>query len=191
MNSNSITLFDKLANHAVSCGAVSVEVLGQMKPPPMPEAIPCNPCKAEKRTKKMSRYYDEDLDAYIERDATDTSRSQEYFLRRISNIGCQKDEDLRRQFGLIEDESPQSFEEFMARISAGKFSFKNEDGKKSRYWRDYIIWRDPSVKKDQEGYDAAHKAFWKDADKVKDIVMALPAAEAMAAVQSLESWTTK
>lgn len=169
--------------------------LGQMKPPTMPEAIPCTvniPSKAEKRTKKMSRYYDEDLDMYVDTNKTDTQRSQDYFLKRIGVIECNKDYDLRKQFGFIDDDRPANFEEFMARIQAGKFTWRDEKkGPASSYWQDYIRWRDPAVEEDEKGLGAARKAFYEESAKARDTVMALPADKAMEAVQALASWTTK
>lgn len=156
---------------------------------------PCKPaaCEApanQKRT-NMSRYYDEYNDCYAEGQVSDTQDSRQYFRGRVSSISAEKDRDLMLQFGLRADDPPENFEDFMARIQAGKYQFKNEEGKSSRYWRDYIIWRDPAVKVDRKGYDAAWEAFSKERDKTLDIVMALPADKALEAVQALETWTAK
>lgn len=151
-------------------------------------------CEAPAKTKKgnqMSRYYDEYNDCYVDATSSDTQDTRNYFRGRIQSISCEIDTKLMRQFGLRNDETPADFEEFMARIQAGKYVFERDEWKKNRYWADYIQWRDPAVKKDQAGYDAAWNAFTKERDKTLDTVMALPADKAMAAVQALETWTTK
>jgi hypothetical protein len=146
---------------------------------------------AKKKDNKMSRYYDEDMDCYVESSTpkTDAQMQRNYFTQRISGIRFSKTVDLQRQFGLMGDPAPETFDDFVSRINAGKFYFEKESNKKNRWWRDYIEWRDPAVQKDEAGFEAAMKAFRVEEEKAADAVMALPAADAMAAVQALETWT--
>lgn len=141
------------------------------------------------KEKKM-RYYDEYNDRYVDAPESDTQRTQNYFFNRVSEVGSAKRYDLMKTYGLRNDDAPESFDEFMARINAGKFSFETYPKKKdTQYWADYIEWRDPSVKKDQKGYDAATKDFESAQAKARDTIMSSAPADAAAAIAALEAWT--
>ncbi len=125
---------EKFLKYTLDYGTFEAKVLGQCKTAEPAPAILCTavkPCPTEKRTKKMSPYYDEDLNMYLETAPTDTQRSQQYFLKRLSSIGYEKDYDLRKQFGFVGDERPKTFEEFMTRVSSGKFTWSKKEGEKS------------------------------------------------------------
>lgn len=85
-------------------------------------------------------------------------KQRDYTLGRLNEIKSLKRNEMRHEFGLMDDDAPMTFEELMARIAAGKFTFP-EDKKTTRMgsWSvlEYISWRDPSVKKDEAGFDKA------------------------------------
>lgn len=154
----------------------------ECKPNPVPAT--------KKKGKPMSRYYDEDQDCYVHAPETDAADQRSYFKNRISQIGYDKTAELRRKFGLENDFAPESATELVKRIQDGKYVIKKEyEDKKAYNPFQYITWRDPAVKEDQVGFDAAWNAFEKAQTKARDAVMALSADKAMEAVQSLEAWT--
>lgn len=190
MNSNFNNVECKIvANY---CGVSSTGgslILEPINSADIPYDIPAPANKPNKKGKKMSRYYDEYNDCYVDAPTSPVTDQRNYFKNRIATIRCEKDSELMTKFGLRDEDAPQNFEEFMARIQAGRYVFRKEEYKTNTpYWRDYIEWRDPSVKKDQKGYAAAWEAFEKEVTKTGDAVMALPADKAMEAVQALEAW---
>lgn len=161
-------------------------------PAPAKTSLFANKCKENKRTKKMSRHYDEYNDCYVDTPTTDIQQTRDYFANRILRISVDMHTKLEKQFGLRDDGAPQNFEEFLARIQSGKYIFTDEKRKTDTpYWRDHIRWRDPAMKEDLAGFRAAWEVFSKESSKANDAVMALSADKAMEAVQALESWTTK
>jgi len=139
----------------------------------------------------MSRYYDEDLDCYVESAmSSDTAISRQYFKNRARGIGNKKADELRKLFGLVDDDAPRTPTELVKRIMDGKFVISKEYADKDVYRpSDYIQWRDPAIVKDKEGFDAAWKLFDVATNNARDAVMALSADQAMPIVQALETWT--
>jgi hypothetical protein len=114
--------------------------------------------------------------------------SRDYLRNRLSAAYFSKDADLERAYGLRDDSSPQTPQEMVDRILAGKYVIdEKEDGE---YYDDlsvYFSWRDPAIKKDREGYDAAHKILKAAHNKASDQVMVLSAAEGLKALQEFEA----
>lgn len=118
-------------------------------------------------------------------------KQKDYFARRINDIFYDKENKLCRQFGLYGDHSPDTFEELYDRITKGQFVIA--DDKKTMdsypYGLGYVEWRDPSIKKDQAGYNIAFKALETAKRNAKDLVMAKDADGQLAATQAFEAWT--
>lgn len=145
----------------------------------------------EKKVNNMSRYYDEDLDCYVEGVQSDTTRSQNYFKMRMETIWSDQNDTLRTKFGLKDDPTPETAEDLVARIKAGKYILPEQSKKKYFYEPTRAItWRDPSVKEDQDGFDVAWKSFEAEFTKTKDTVMSGTPVDMAAAVQALEAWTS-
>src|SRR6266852_228400 len=79
-----------------------------------------NPPGCAKKDNTMSRYYDEDLDAFVEGISSDTQLSRSYLTGRIDNIFSKTDRELELKFGVRNDEQPRTFSDALARLTAGK-----------------------------------------------------------------------
>jgi hypothetical protein len=114
--------------------------------------------------------------------------SREYLRSRLLAAYFSKDADLERAYGLRDDSSPETPQEVVDRIIAGKYVInKKDEGDYYCELLDYIYWRDPAIKKDREGYDAAHKILKAAHNKASDQVMVLSAAEGLKALQEFEA----
>jgi len=154
----------------------------------------CNPAPAKPKKKKedtMSRYYDEDLDTYVDTSAlTDAERTRIYLKGRVDDMRWNKVKDLEIKFGIRGEDAPETFNEAIQRIKDGKFTMNLKDGDKSIYSPlSYVVWKDPSVKEDQKGFAAARDAYDKAQQDAYDTIMVSDATAGLAAVKELESWT--
>jgi len=114
--------------------------------------------------------------------------SRDYLRNRLSAAYFSKDADLERAYGLRDDSSPETPQEVVDRILAGKYVInKKEDGEYYSELLDYISWRDPAIKKDREGYDTAYKVLKAAHNKASDQVMVLSATEGLKALQEFEA----
>lgn len=109
-----------------------------------------------------------------------------YFKDRLASVRYEKDEALLRQFGMSADPTPATPEELIERIEAGKFVLR--DSKYGFNLLDRFSWRDPSVKKDQLGYDAASAALQAEYITLKDAIVTAPA-DGAKQVAALQAWT--
>lgn len=162
---------------------------------PSPECAPApQKCKAPK--KRNSAMYDEDgydegFDLSLSAGATETERQKRFLLSELSTVEDRQEIKLRKQYGLMDDDEPRSFNELMARIKDGKFVIKDENKDKPAwgYGLNLVKWRDPAVKEDQTGFEAAQKIMRVSyTDAVRTIKIGLPA-EGLAALKSFESAT--
>jgi len=141
----------------------------------MAEAVP-----AQKKETKM----------YVDNDKHIESSKINYLSNRVETIWYQKHDALRKQFGFQDDAAPVTAQEIVDRITAGKFVLKADSKDKRNYDSvRYIQWRDPTVKEDQAGFDAAMKLFEKAVQDTRDIVAIDTPINALAAVKALEAWT--
>lgn len=115
----------------------------------------------------------------------------DYLERRLEVLVYQKRDELYREFGIRDENAPQTPKEFVERILAGKFILPDED-----HDDDFccspaqaIIWRDPSVKKDYDGFNKAEKEMLAARTEVKDAIMIKSAEEGLAALKDFESKT--
>lgn len=149
---------------------------------PYDEPQVCNsvPCQVKTKGNKPM---------YVENDKHIESSKLNYLNDRLANVGYEKDYSLRKTFGLVNDDAPQSAEDLVKRIQDGKFIL-GDNAKKQNYDPvRYITWRDPSVKKDEAGYEAATKDFRKASKAAQDVVAIGTPSEGLAAIHSLEAWT--
>lgn len=108
-------------------------------------------------------------------------KARDHLLNRVERAAAEKKEPLLRAFGLQDDDSPRSLKDFFARINAGKYIIPTDEKALTReYWGlsdvvDEIRWRDPAVKEDQAGFDAAVKAVRKaQNDAADEIIVKTP-----------------
>ena len=79
--------------------------------------------------------------------------------RALSNAFDKIRIDLKKQFGLVDDEAPVTPAELVKRIADGKYTIDKEHLDYKSWGAEgavrYIRWRDPSVVEDKAGYKAA------------------------------------
>lgn len=78
---------------------------------------------------------------------------------RLRSIYYSKQTDLKKTFNIDPVPAPTTIEDFVSRITAGKFSFNTTKFEKQRLYGyglfHYITWDDPAVKPDYVGYETA------------------------------------
>lgn len=127
---------------------------------------------------------------YVDNDKHIESSKINYLTQRADNLWYTQHDKLRKQFGLIDDDAPQTAQEIVDRITSGKYVLKVDTKDKKNYDPvRYISWRDPTVKADQAGFDAAMKLFEKAKQDTMDIIAIDTPMNALAAVKALEAWT--
>lgn len=125
----------------------NLAICGPAKPMPVCATVACSP--ANKKEKTMY-----DSDDY------DTDDKLSYLQQRLNHVRYQRDAELSRAYGLTDDARPVNFNEFLERITSGKYTIDEKSKTRSCYSPlDYVRWRDPSVKEDQAGYEKAIKAL--------------------------------
>lgn len=168
---------------------VEKDCLAPCEDTPQEKKVGC-PAKSKKGNTPM-RYYDEYNDVYVDAPApqTDDAQKRTYLTTRIYSVQSDKGFELRKTFGLLDDDAPDTAKEFIKRIQDGKFVLKKETEDK-KTWRpsEYITWRDPAVKEDQAGFDAAWETFSDEVTKVTDTVKIADPADGLKALQALEAW---
>ncbi len=128
--------------------------------------------------------------ASISTPATETQDQRKYLAQRLESVYCDKRDPLESEFGLVDDDAPQSLTELKARIADGKFTFREEkDIRPYFYWTEMLRWRDPAKKADQEGFDAAKKALKAERQKALDIIKIDEPKAGLEAIKALEAWT--
>lgn len=116
------------------------------------------PCVKKKALKHMEQSKETDM----RYDYTSTNNEQaqrSYALSRLEEIRSNKNQGLRKQFHLDDDEAPQSLNDMLARFTSGQFVFPEDKKDKQYGWYsvfDMIRWRDPAVKEDDAGYKTAN-----------------------------------
>lgn len=126
---------------------------------------------------------------------SDAAMQRKYLEQRLHDIYYTKRDPLEAKFGLTDDDAPRTPKEFKERMDAGKFQIRGIDidkdkGDQFRYWHwtDLIRWRDPAVKADQEGFDAAKKDLKAKRQAALDIIKIGEPADGLKAIQELEAW---
>lgn len=147
----------------------TINSLGNLAPQvAQPCAVPCVKKQApkNKEQKETDMRYD-----YVSTNTEQAQRS--YALSRLEEIRQSKNNDLRKQFGLNDDEAPLSLNELLARFNSGKWTFP-EDKKDKQYGTytifDIIRWRDPAVKEDDAGYKTAGEKLGESYQKGRDAI---------------------
>lgn len=146
--------------------------------------LPSTPVCANKKENNM--HIDDYNDIDVQARQRLTSRTYEAF--------CAHDRKLENEFHLTDDEAPKTPSEFLQRIKDGKFVLPTDEEFKKHYnyLRDpgaLIKWRDPAVKADKDGYDAAHKKLIAARDDVFDAIMVKKPIDALKDVQAFRDAT--
>lgn len=183
------------AANFISLGSLSGQTPAPVKKYPC-GLTECNICE-QKEKKERDMYTNLNVSPRLEINApaSETSEQRGYLRSRLSDIFWSKNSDLRKTYGLEDMDAPKNLKELKQRLADGMYSFrKNNDG--DDYEDDYefgwngplhmIRWRDPAVKEDREGFDAAMKRMEEAKTKVADAIAIFEASEALAAVQEFE-----
>jgi len=168
-------------SHSYTVGSVSTgSTLYSFAPNTYPAGCVSVPCQ-QKENDMNSAY------ATVAVEANPTKDERRFLRSRLEDAFYTKKAALKVKFGLIDDEAPASFEDFLARIQAGKYTIDDKDAKK-KTWNPtaYIRWRDPSVKEDQEGYDAAKATLKAAYDKAEEDIRILTPTEGLAALRAFK-----
>ncbi len=151
-----------------------------------PDFLECmQPCKKKKDANPMSSMSSATV---ITSDSIE--RDQRSFIsgRLYDRLYAAKHE-LKRQFGLADDEAPYSVKEILERIKAGKYVLPEKWEDCSGYSLfNYIRWRDPSLKEDKDGYAEARKSLQAAYEAAEDAARLSPIPEATKAMQDFKNW---
>jgi hypothetical protein len=126
---------------------------------------------------------------------TDTDATQKNYLQsRINTLYWSKYSDLQRAFGLANDERPTTAKDLIDRITAGKYVLRDDSDYQEDFDYDFgglfgIIWRDPSVKKDRDGFNKANDALEAAKQDAIDLIVISDAATGLKAVQDFATKT--
>jgi hypothetical protein len=142
----------------------------------VPQTPGCNPTPVSKKKEKDMHSISVNPTIRLEQpygmafNAIETA--QEHLTERLSNAANAKVSAARRAFGLENDDRPRTPQSFIDRILAGKFVIPEDRKNHNTYDpTDHIIWRDPAIKKDEDGYAAAKTAIDAASDDVMDIII--------------------
>lgn len=162
----------------------------------VPEAKGCNPTpppdslfsRACTQKKEKDMYNNITLNPTEKFDPIETA--QDHLIERLSTATETKISAARKAFGLENDERPRTPQGFVDRILAGKFVIPED--RKTQYAydpTDYIVWRDPSIKKDEPGFTTAANAINTASDDVMDILIVKGAEAGLAAINEFKTRT--
>lgn len=154
--------------------------------PPMP--IEAETPKVMAKTTKDKTMYNDCDDCCSNNDPA--IRAQNYLENRLSGVIMTKEQTLRKDFGLVDDERPQTPKDLIERITSGKFTvpsdkMENADYEPIRRFR----WRDPSVKEDHAGYKTACGLMQDASTEVLDAIHIQTKEEALKAIKEYETKT--
>lgn len=141
----------------------------------------------EEEEKKGSDMYDLD---FCEEDTMDMTKLN-HLSTRMSNAFYTKKEALRKAYGLVDDDMPNTAKDLIARITAGKYVVPEDRMNELAYSPlTFFTWRDPSVKKDEEGFKVAAENLRKARTAAEDIIVVMSdEATRLKALQDFESTT--
>jgi len=136
---------------------------------------------------------------YVSSDKHSESAKTNYLLSRYEDTRGKIRYDLRKQFGLDNDDRPTTAKEFADRILSGRYVLpteKEEELMRNQYYcgwsiLDSIKWRDPAIKEDKDGFKLAETELNDESEKVHDIVMIKDHDTALAAIQAFKDWKPK
>lgn len=168
-------------------------------------AIPITPFDAEKATPSPDtpaggfngKKKKKEKNMCYECDGPNTGQTTEdrrinYLELRLSDADSEKHMALRKQFGLEDDDAPATFNDFLDRLTKGKFVYP-EDKRNNRMWPYHIVdkirWRDPELKEDRIGFEAAKEKKDKLVTETTDIIRIKTPEEGLKALQEFESAT--
>jgi hypothetical protein len=141
-------------------------------------SAPTPPCCGPSQMKEDTMYANANYaTAAIVNTTSDTERKIRYFTDRLYELRSEKSDDLREQFGIQDAKPPKTPLELIQRIKDGQFVIRKSDRERDEFdggdvwygdaWSS-IRFRDPAVKRDEEGYDRGYEALDKAYSAAKD-----------------------
>lgn len=117
-------------------------------------------------------------------------RQRQYLRERAYAVEHDKRCNLRKKFGLADDDSPTTPKEFFERILAGKYFYPQDQMEKRTYPDNVtyrIRWRDPALKEDPAGFAEAEKPYDAAYTVLLDTIAIGTPAEGLAALKEFEA----
>lgn len=125
--------------------------------------------------------------AIVSHAETIEERRISFLVSQLESAKHRKYTELKRHFGLIDDERPATATEMVDRIKDGLYVIP-EDHKDTRsyYMMDFIEWRNPKIKKDQGAFDKAEKEMEAEAREVNRTIVLSDPDKGLAALEKFE-----
>lgn len=120
-------------------------------------------------------------------------RARNSLTNALWSVSMNYDTAMTKKYGLKDEDLPKNAEDLIAKIKEGKFKAPDttaEDYDEGDYrWSPYfgIKFRDPSMKKDREGYEKAMEAFREEKLAIELKVAVLEPAEALKFVEAFKT----
>jgi hypothetical protein len=137
--------------------------------------------------------YNKEEETMYNNEKSETQSQRNHLMYRAEDVYNDKRWEVRKSFGLEDDDRPQTGKELVERILAGKYVMP--DNKADCFddpWGNplrQIIWRDPNAKKDQEGFDAAADQLSKEFTFLQDTIKIEEPKVALEALREFEAKT--
>lgn len=187
------TLKVGMINAACTMADYCLGDLTVVSPPQMPWApMPLPVLSTQKEKQKEKTMYCDDMDCGNNLNVTDRADAakREYLSYRLNSVSDSLQRKARVHFGMADEDAPETWEQFIARIQSGKFLIKESYKDKCWAYDSYgIRWRDPAKVADNAGYQATYAKIMADMRDVEDVIAILEPADALKAVKEFEAKT--
>ena len=123
------------------------------------------------------------------------AQARDHLIRRANNASDDKQAKMRQTFGLDDDQEPETLKDFFQRIKDGKYVIPtDETALNRRHWStsrilEEIRWRDPAVKEDEAGYQAARDKMFAALQDTKDEIIVKTPAEGLESLRAFQAKT--
>jgi hypothetical protein len=105
----------------------------------------------------------------VSNEKSQEAKAFDRILNRMREALSTKDAALLKEFGMVNEDAPRTPKALVQRILDGLFVIPETYEDQYCYNpSEYITWRDPNVKKDKAGYEAARKVLDKKYEEVVD-----------------------
>lgn len=153
------------------------------------------PCAAIKKQEQFPINGNTETNMYVDARMTTDLNQKQYLADRLSKTFTTKKEAMKTTFGLVDDKAPKTPKELAERIKAGLFTmpcYANDEAEFGDWCspRDlvgYFTWRDPAVKKDEDGFKKAIADLSTAKDKALDLIMVKDAEAGLTALEAFQS----
>lgn len=153
------------------------------------EACPTEPVKKVGFKKKEENPMASYASAQIIADTTEKDQ-RSHARYRTETIFYEKKSELKKQFGLIDDEAPETAADFIQRITDGKYMIPKEKLDKKTYGPErYIRWRSPDMIEDTAGYNDAKAKLETAYADAKDKIALGSASDLLSTLESFKAWS--